>query len=156
MSPLERTDQIIDLIEQIILVTMLSVMIFLAFIQIVLRNIFITGFSWADPLVRVLVLWVGLIGASLATKECKHINIDLISKGLPSQGKTISKFITNIFSFFISLLLLYASLKFLRNEIQMGGYIFLKIPVWILQSIIPISFFIMSFRFLLKSLRIIF
>ena len=54
-------------VEDALLVILLSLMILLAATQILLRNFFDLGFVWADPLLRALVLWLGLIGATVAT-----------------------------------------------------------------------------------------
>ena len=66
--------------EDALLVLLLSAMIALASTQILLRNLFDSGFVWIDPLLRVLVLWLGLIGATVATRNNRHIRIDLLSK----------------------------------------------------------------------------
>jgi len=153
MNPWERVDETIARVEQTLLVTFLGFIIFVAFLQIVLRNVFSTGLDWGDSLVRNLVLWIGFIGATLATKEGKHINIDIVSRWLPSLGKEIVTLITHLFSFFISCLLTYAALKFIRNEIQMGNMTFLNIPAWIPEMILPMTFGLMTFRFGLRSLR---
>src|SRR4030042_3169854 len=116
MDRLDQIDQRIDRVEQILIVTFLSFMILIAFLQIVLRNFFTTGLSWGDPLLRNLVLWIGFIGATLATREGKHINIDVVSRWLPSLGKNVVTLIIHLFSFFICCLLTYAALKFIKNE----------------------------------------
>ena len=72
MRSWQKWDDSLGRIEKFFVAGMLGVMILLAFLQIVLRNVFSSGISWGDPLVRYLVLWVGFIGASLATKESKH------------------------------------------------------------------------------------
>jgi energy-coupling factor transporter transmembrane protein EcfT len=56
-------------IETIIIVIVLAIMILLAFFQVVMRNIFDQGLLWGDIFLRHLVLWVGFLGASLATRE---------------------------------------------------------------------------------------
>jgi tripartite ATP-independent transporter DctM subunit len=66
--------------EDALLVVLLSTMIVLAGTQIILRNFLDSGFVWIDPLLRVLVLWLGLLGATVATRNNKHIRIDLLSK----------------------------------------------------------------------------
>ena len=66
--------------EDALLVLLLSAMIVLAATQIMLRNFFDSGFVWIDPLLRVLVLWLGLIGATVATRNNRHIRIDLLSR----------------------------------------------------------------------------
>jgi TRAP-type C4-dicarboxylate transport system permease small subunit len=149
----KRTDEIIDRAEQTLLVILLSLMILIAFLQIVLRNVFVTGLTWGDPLVRNLVLWVGFIGAALATKEGKHINIDVFSRWVPSLAKIFIEFINHLFSFFICGLLTFAALKFVKNEAQMGNVILLGIPAWVPQIILPITFGLMAFRFGFRSLK---
>lgn len=153
MDRWERTDEIIDRIEQILIVILLSLMILVASLQIVLRNLFETGLSWGDSLIRNLVLWVGFIGASLATREGKHINIDVVSRWLPSLGKRIVTLVIHLFSLFVCILLTYASLKFLNNEAQMGETTFLNIPNWVLEIILPMIFGLMSFRFGLQFFK---
>src|SRR5512139_2469052 len=94
----ERMYEMISRVEQTLVVSFLGFMIFIAFLQIVLRNFFSTGLDWGDPLLRNLVLWIGFIGATLATREGKHINIDIISRWLPSMGKNVVTFMTHLFS----------------------------------------------------------
>jgi TRAP-type C4-dicarboxylate transport system permease small subunit len=153
MKQWERVDDTLARVEQTLLVTFLGFIIFAAFLQIVLRNVFSTGLDWGDSLVRNLVLWIGFIGATLATKEGKHINIDIVSRWLPSLGKEIVTLITHLFSFLISCLLTYAALKFIKNEIQMENMTFLNIPAWIPEMILPMTFGLMTFRFGLRSFK---
>ena len=68
---LSRLDRLGQLLENIALVVMLGGMILLAFGQIILRNFLDTGFIWIDPLLRVMVLWIGMIGA-LAVKAARR------------------------------------------------------------------------------------
>jgi len=149
----ERVDEIMARVEQTLLVTFLGFMIGIAFLQILLRNIFSTGLDWGDSLVRNLVLWTGFIGATLATKEGKHINIDVVSRWLPSLGKNVVTLITHLFSFFVCCGLTYAALKFIKNEVQMKNVTFLDIPAWIPEMILPLTFGLMTFRFGLRSIR---
>ena len=56
MNLLYRLDEKISRVEQVLIAALLTVMILLAFLQIVLRNFFSTGIDWADSLVRYLVV----------------------------------------------------------------------------------------------------
>jgi TRAP-type C4-dicarboxylate transport system permease small subunit len=149
----ERVDEAIARVEQTLIVTFLGFMILLAFLQIVLRNFFFTGLDWGDSLLRNLVLWIGFIGATLATREGKHINIDVVSRWLPSLGKNVVTLITHLFSFFVCCGLTYAALKFIKNEAQMGNMTFLNIPAWVPEMILPMTFGLMTFRFGLRSFK---
>jgi C4-dicarboxylate transporter, DctQ subunit len=153
MNRWERVDEAMDRVEQTLIVTFLGFMILIAFLQIILRNFFSTGLDWGDQLLRNLVLWIGFIGATLATKEGKHINIDVVSRWLPSLGKNVVTFIIHLFSFFICCLLTYATLKFIKNEVQMENMTFLNIPAWVPEMILPITFGLMTFRFGLRAFK---
>ena len=156
MNRWDRADEVIDRIEQVLLVILLSSMILIAFLQIVLRNLLSTGLSWGDPLVRNLVLWVGFVGAALATKEGKHINIDVVSRWMPPLGMDLAELLTQLFSSLICALLTFAASKFVINEAQMGTIAFLGIPAWIPEIILPLVFGLMTFRFGLRSVKYLF
>ncbi|MBP1700704.1 MAG: C4-dicarboxylate transporter permease, partial [Deltaproteobacteria bacterium] len=136
VNPWERVDEAIERVEQTLIITFLGFMILLAFLQIFLRNFFATGLDWGDPLLRNLVLWIGFLGATLATREGKHINIDVVSRWLPSLGKNVVTLFIHLFSFFICCFLTYAALKFIKNEVQMENRTFLNIPAWIPEMIL--------------------
>ncbi|OGP90280.1 MAG: hypothetical protein A2157_06965 [Deltaproteobacteria bacterium RBG_16_47_11] len=150
MNRWKRVDEAIGRMEQTLLVAFLGFIILIAFLQIVLRNFLFTGLDWGDSLVRNLVLWIGFIGATLATKEGKHINIDVVSRWLPSLGRNIVTLITHLFSFLVCGGLTYAALKFIKNEVQMGSRTFLDLPAWVPELILPVTFILMTFRFGLR------
>jgi TRAP-type C4-dicarboxylate transport system permease small subunit len=149
----ERVDAIIDRVEQTLISIFLSVMILIALLQIVLRNLFATGLTWGDPLVRNLVLWVGFIGAAIATREGKHISIDVVSQWVPSRRKVFLEVIIDVSSFIICGLLTFAAVKFIRNEALMGTVTFLGIRAWVPELILPITFGLMTLRFGFRSLK---
>ena len=147
MNRWQQWNETLGRVEKFLVAAMLSVMILLAFLQIVLRNVFSTGISWADPLVRYLVLWVGFVGASLATKEGKHIIIDVFSRWFSGHRRLYLKAISYLVSACVCGLLTFAGLTFVQNEAQIGGSTFLQIPVWIPQVIIPVTFALITLRF---------
>ena len=69
----DQLDEKISRMEQVLVSILLTLMILMAFSQIVLRNFFDTGISWGDSLVRYLVVWVGFIGAAIAAREGKPL-----------------------------------------------------------------------------------
>ena len=156
MKILNKINTWIERAETAVLVVIMGAMVLLAFLQVVLRNIFNEGILWGDIFLRHLVLWVGFLGASLATREQKHINIDLFTRFLSNKGKAGARLITNLFSIFICVLLTDASWTFVQDEQMMGTIVFGDIPAWYFQIIIPIGFLLMSFRFLINSLENIF
>jgi C4-dicarboxylate transporter DctQ subunit len=153
MGPWERMDQIIARMEEVLLVVLLGSMLLIAFFQIVLRNVFSTGLDWGDPVVRNLVLWVGFVGAALATREGKHIQIDLLSRWIGPRAKKVADALTQGFSFLTCCWLIWASIKFIINEVEMRNMLFSGIPSWASEIILPLTFGSMAFRFGLRLMR---
>ncbi len=137
-------DRYISRLEQILIAALLTVMILMAFSQIVLRNFFSTGIAWGDSLVRYLVVWVGFIGAAIAVKEDKHITIDVLSRWITRGGESTIQAISHFSSAVICGLLTWAGIKFIWFEAQMGGTAFFNLPVWVPELIIPITFGLMT------------
>jgi len=146
-------NKILAKIETILLITILLTMILLAFLQVILRNFFSTSIFWGDTLLRHLVLWIAFIGASLATKEKRHINIDVLSRSLSKSAKRVTGIIVNLFASAVCFFLLRAAITFLKSEKESGGTLFAEIPIWIFQIIIAIGFGLMMLRFFLHALE---
>ena len=140
-------------IEKIFVSTCLGGMVVLVLIQIILRNFYNSGIVGSDSLVKHLVLWVGFLGAGLATREKSHIRIDIASKILPDKIKKIAQILVDMFSVAICSGLVYAAYSFVSIEYGAGEVIpFLQIPVWIMELIIPVGFLIIALRFMLQLL----
>ena len=110
MNLWNKLDNKISRLETVLITILLTLMILMAFSQIVLRNFFATGIDWGDALVRYLVVWVAFIGAAVATREGKHITIDLLSHWLTGARsiaiQALSCFFSTVISFFSPIKLL--------------------------------------------------
>lgn len=128
-------------------------MALLAFLQVFLRNFFNWGFPWGDEVLRHLVVWVGLIGASLGIREDRSIRIDVINRLFPPRINKYSEGMLNLVSAIVSIFLILASIKFLKMEREYNEvFSSLRIPVWKILVIYPISFGIISLRFILNGI----
>ena len=152
---LHKGVQILHRIEDTLLVTILLAMVTLAFSQIVMRNFLGTGSIWLDPLLRVLVLWVGLLGALVATRQNKQISVDVLTRFLPERLKTISDIITRTFAAIISAIIAWHSFLFLIDEWNSGAMAFASVPAWLPESIIPIGFAVIALRYAFQVLVLI-
>ena len=153
MKLLYFLDERIGRLEHILIAILLLLMILLAFWQIVLRNFFATGIDWGDSLVRYLVVWVGFIGAAVATKEGKHITIDVLSRWITGSGSRVIRAVSHFCSAVICGLLTWAAIKFIWFEAQMGGTTFFQLPVWVPELIIPVTFGLMTLRYTLRLIN---
>lgn len=134
--------------EDMILVGLLLTMIILAGTDILARWLFGGGISWIPPLLRVMVLWIGLLGALLATRSREHIAIDLVSRLAPDWVNRYLNAVTQLFAATVCLIIAYHSQLFVNMAQEFNDIAFAQIPAWPLQAIIPIAFAGMGIRFL--------
>ena len=83
-------------LEEIFLVIILIAAVVIVAMQVVTRYVFKIPLPWSEEIARYLFLWLTWVGASYATKERKHVSIDLVYEKLPEKGQMICKVITNI------------------------------------------------------------
>jgi len=138
-------------IEDGILVGLLLLMIGLSVTQIFLRNLFDSGIVWSDILVRILVLWVGLLGAMVASRQGNHINVDILDRYLPERVKPLVSTVVQLFTALICTVATYFSLLFVQGEYADGGTLFARVPAWVCESIIPFAFAVIALRYFMLS-----
>ena len=164
MNILKHIDRGLGRLEGWLIILFLWVMVLISFLQIILRTLYthahiqwanyILGqVDWAEPCARLLVLWLTFLGASLVTGENKHIKIDLMSAILPQRWLPFRQLVLSLACVLISALMFKASLDYVRVEMSFGGHLFLKIPTWVGQLIIPAGFLLILFRFFLRGLE---
>ena len=149
MNALSRVARSLHLLEDAALILALLVMLFMALLQIIMRNFFDSGFLWAESFLRVLVLWIAMLGAMVATRERNHINIDLISRFAKSDLMTWVSILTLLFSALVCAVCAFYAVSYIQYEFEDGTIAFGVVPVWICQSIVPVGFGIMALRFLM-------
>ena len=154
MHILKQVDLILEKIEGHLIVLILSLMILLSFGQMLLRNFFDQGIIWGDTLLRQWVLWLGFLGASMAAKQNKHISIEVFSNFLSPYWKQIIKSFTQLAAGIISGFLAWAAWSFMIFEKESESVLFLDLPVWIFQIILPYSFMVIALRFIISGATI--
>ncbi|MHC4343006.1 MAG: TRAP transporter small permease [Planctomycetota bacterium] len=137
-------------LEDALLAALLLAMILLAPLQIVLRDLFDAGISWVDPLLRVLVLWVGMLGALAASRDGRHITIDVLSRLLPDRRRAAAAALTSLFAAAVSGLVAWHAARFVLTEYRFESTAFSGLPAWMLQSILPFAFGMIALRYLLR------
>ena len=135
-------------LEGSVLALLLAAMIVLSFLQVLLRNLFDSSLLWIDPLLRHLVLWVGLLGAALASRAGRHINVDALSRLLGPRLLRGAHTVTNVLAAVVTLLLAHACLKLVLEERAFPRVVFLSLQIWQVQLVMPVAMLLMSSRFL--------
>lgn len=144
-----RLIRLLDKIEDSFLVLILTSMIVLAVAQIVFRNLMGEGIVWIDPLLRMLVLWVALAGAIVASRTDNHIRIDLFTKYLPQAWLAVIRRLVYSITVAICAIIAWHSARFVLSEYEYNSTAFASLPVWVAALIIPLGFGLIAFRYTL-------
>lgn len=152
MNILKSIDKALTRAEEIVLITLLGVMVVMSFLQVVLRNVFSSGILWADILLRHILLWLGFLGAAIATSENRHINIDSVRRFLSPRIRQATEVVTDLFAAGICMLLASAAWEFVRGEIADRRTFLEGIPSWYAQIIIPVGFGLLAVHFIIRAI----
>lgn len=139
------------LAESVLLVVLLGTMISLAAFQVVARNFFDTGVLWGDALVRVLVLWVTFIGATIASRDDQHIRIDLLTRFVGDISNAWLSRFRSLFTAVVAGVFAWYSLEFVILDYQDGIIAFASVPAWVCEAVMPLGAGLISLRYLLRT-----
>lgn len=152
-SPFKKINQTLDKLESLILSFFLLAMIGLACLQIVLRNVFHTGIADAEPLLRLMVLWVGLIGAVAASRTYKHITIDVITRILSIRAKLAVLTFNYLFVAVVSSIVTWHAGRFVIMDYEANSPAFGSIPSWVMELILPFAFGAIALRYAISFIE---
>jgi len=147
-----RLIRVVNKTEDWLLISMLAAMVILAVTQIVYRNFSGGGVAWIDPLLRMLVLWVALSGAVIASRTDNHIRIDFFAKYISGKYYFYIKRVVHAYCVVICAVIAWYSINFVQMDYEYETEAFADIPAWITELIIPIAFGLMAFRYFLLFL----
>lgn len=147
----DRLERWGTLLESTALVILLSALIFLAIAQIVARELFNTGLVWADELIKFFVLWIALIAAIAASRSDRHLRIDALSQFVAERFARFPRIVVDAFAGCMCGLLAWHSWRYLQLTIEFGDTVLGDLPAWTAYVLLPLSFLLMSYRFLLLS-----
>ena len=146
-----RTLRVLGSIEDALLVILLATMIGLAAWQIVARNLMDTAIIWGDPLLRVLVLWVGFLGAVAATRDDRQINVDVVSRFVDEPWRSRIRVLTDLFTAAVSAFLAWQAFRFVKDAWAYEEMAFSSVPMWLTASVLPLAFGLLAMRYILLT-----
>ncbi len=144
---LQRADSAARWCENTLLVVLFIALLGLATTQILLRNVFSSGLFWADELVRLLVLWLAVVGAVAATHDRRNIAIEILVRALPELPGRIARSIVAAFASGVSGIFAWQAWLFVSDsrefeETVLGGW-----QAWYFQIVLPAGFAVMAVQF---------
>ena len=143
--------------ENTALVLLLGTMIGVSVFQIINRELLGSAFalSWADELVKIIVLWLAMVGSIAAARDNRHIRIDLITHILSGPIVTWAKIIVDVFAAIVCGVIGWHAYRLVREEISWGDTIFDNTPLWIMHAIVPLAFALISYQFVVRVAKLV-
>ncbi len=148
MTLLGWINRLISRLEDGLLIGLVAALLLVAVAQIILRNAFGEGLLWAEPAMRIAVLWIAMIGGMVACREGGHIKINLFEVYAQGRARRLLASLAYLGACLTCAVLAYASWLFVGYERMDGMTTFLNLPAWWFESILPVGFAVMALRFL--------
>jgi TRAP-type C4-dicarboxylate transport system permease small subunit len=152
-EPATRLIKFLYRLEDMLLIGLFMMMLGMAVLQIFLREFFSLGLSWGDLMVRMLVLWICLFGAMVATRQDKHIHIDILTRYMPERAKLIVERFVRMVTAAICLFMGLQGIKRVQLDFEHGTMAFGALPAWVCEAVIPLGFGVMALRYFILSIH---
>lgn len=144
-----KINKFINHMEEYFAVFTLIIVSFLVFVQVVLRYVFNISLVWSEEITRYLIIWLILIGSSIAVREKAHAAVNVVVSFLPPFPKSIFKILANLTGIVFCIILVCSSVITVSNVIELGNVTpATGIPMAIPYLSLTIGGLLMLFRFI--------
>lgn len=89
LSALDQIGLICRRIAKFLLVVMGVAMAVTILLQVLFRFSIKIPFPWSEELARYLMVWIGMMGASIAMQEGRHVGVDILVDRLHGRGQSL-------------------------------------------------------------------
>lgn len=139
--------------EMIVLTLLATAMVGLALLQIILRNIFKTGWPWVEPVLGMGLLWLTMLGALAACGGGrKHISVDALSHLLPGRARDVVERVSALFAGGVCIALAIAAWRFVDMQREWSRDTLLGFPQWRFLMVLPAAFALMALRYFSRTI----
>ncbi|NDL66858.1 TRAP transporter small permease [Anaerotalea alkaliphila] len=141
-----------DMIEEVIAVLALSIMTFLAFINVVARYIFSASLSFTDEMTTSLFVLLTLVGASIAAKRGAHLGLSIFVERMGVSAQKKLKVTANLLGILFTVVLFYYGVVMAYNEFKLEQLTAgMQLPEWIFGSFVPLGAALLLVRFIQQT-----
>lgn len=150
---LGRLDKAGRIAENIALMLVLGGLVAVSFAQIIMREFFDTGVFWANELIRLMVLWLAMVGAVAACRDNRHIRIDLVSHLLPAKAVAAIRIVVDLFAAVVCGIVAWLVWTFVQLEVELEFTVMGDLPVFPAHIIVPLAFALLAYRFVVLVIK---
>lgn len=143
-------------LEEALIGFLLAAMTLLTFVQVVLRYVFNSGFTWALEATTYMFGWLVLLAISYGIKQGSHIGVDVVVKLLPVKGQRVVGIVAALLCIAYAVILLVGSYFYVDTMHTLGVEAEdLPIQRWVLLLALPIGFVMLLWRLVETAWRVI-
>ncbi|HEU4385737.1 MAG TPA: TRAP transporter large permease subunit [Anaeromyxobacteraceae bacterium] len=133
------------------------VLVLLAMIALPVAATVVRVMKWKLPgfavMVQHLTLWVGFLGALLATRKGKHLHLSAIDAVPPGWPRLAARLLTSAVSAAVCAVLAYASARLVRVETEASREVVRGVPFWWSMTVMPVACAFMALVFAWRTER---
>lgn len=137
--------------EDLLLCLVMAALILLPIVEIVSRIFGVQGISASTSLVQHLTLTIGMLGGAIAAREERLLSLSSLSTFLGESLRQPILIFSKATATTVCLLLFEASRDFLLTEKNGGNLLAYGIPIWLVLTVIPAGFLLISIRLIWTS-----
>lgn len=137
VNQLNRIEERVVKVEEILCVILALTMVVVVFAQIVSRGVLGKSLGWSEEFSRYAFVWLSMIGSALAVSKSAHLGIDTLVESLPVKVKKVVMIIINaILTVFLVIMVVQGINLVQRTSAQLSAamrismkYAYMAIPV---------------------------
>ncbi|MCR4942387.1 MAG: TRAP transporter small permease [Campylobacter sp.] len=119
----------------------------LAFINVVMRYVFNSGWSWAGEATNYLFVWSAFFAAAYGFKKGIHISVTILIEKFPPKLAKACLIFANILTTVFLLFIVVYGIEYLQMMHELNFMsIDLGVPQWIPMLVLPVAFLGASYR----------
>jgi tripartite ATP-independent transporter DctM subunit len=125
----------------------------LPILSLAMRNLFSAGIPGNAGYVQNLTLYVGYLGAVVASRKRKHLSLTQGAEFLPPRMQGAAALLSGAITAGVSAALCWASWQFVITELDTPVYFGGWLPIWAVETVLPLAFAVITSHFLLAPAR---
>lgn len=138
----------LDHLEEWIIGLMLAAMTGLTFLQVVMRYVFNSGFSWALELTTVFFAFMIFVGISYGVRVGSHIGVDALVKMMGHTARRNVSILAVLLSLLYVGFVLTGSMTYVLKMKEAGiEFEDMSIERWQVLAVMPLGYLLTGFRF---------
>jgi TRAP-type C4-dicarboxylate transport system permease small subunit len=112
------------------------------------------GYIWASEFSNLMLMYVGFLGASMATRDARHIQVDAVRKNVSPRLLPLYNAVSGGVTLFFCGLLLVLTFHYMAERIEAGSRLeATELPEVLMSLPVGVSLLLMELRFLARAIK---